>query len=312
VPADAPTGAAAPSPPAGCPAGGQTVTDAAGLEAALKTAAPGAAILLGDGAYAGHFVATASGSAAAPITLCGSRNAVLDGGDTRRGYTLHLDGASWWRLIGFTVRGGQKGVMTDHAGHDLISGLLVEGVGDEGIHLRSGSSDDVVEDVVVRDTGKLNPKFGEGVYVGSARSNWCQYSGCGPDTSDRDVIRGCDIAQTTAESIDIKEGTTGGTISGNRLSGAGMVAEAATAWVNVKGNDWSISGNTGVTSVKDGFQVHEILAGWGERNVFSGNSAAVDGPGYGYYVQRASLATRLSCDNTASGAAAGLSNIRCT
>jgi len=295
----------------GCP-GGRTITSGTQLQAALKAAAPGDVLLLAPGTYAGHFVATASGTATAPITLCGSRDAIIDGGSIKTGYGFHLDGALWWRLVGFTVQGGQKGVVTDHADHDLISGLFVHGVGDEGIHLRSFSSDDVVEDVVVRDTGLLHARFGEGIYVGSARANWCQYSGCGPDTSDRDVIRGSDIAQTTAENIDIKEGTTGGTIEGNRLSGAGMVPAAATAWVNVKGNEWTVTGNVGQQSVRDGFQVHEILSGWGERNVFGGNTAAVDGPGYGFYVQHASLATRLGCDNAASGAGSGLSNIRCT
>jgi len=311
----APT-AAAPTPtpapaPAGCPASGTTVSTATQLTIALKAAVPGAVILLAPGTYGGHFVATTPATPDAPITLCGSRDATIDGGAVAAGYALHLDGASWWQVIGFTVQGGQKGVVTDRASHVLISGLFVHGVGDEGIHLRSASSDDVVENVVVRDTGKLRAKFGEGVYVGSAKNNWCQWSACGPDTSDRDVIRNSDISQTTAENIDIKEGTTGGTIAGNKLSGAGMNPSAATAWVNVKGNDWTITGNTGEESVKDGFQVHQVAAGWGYRNAFEGNHAAVDGPGFGIYVQHASLATRLACDNTATGAGSGLSNARC-
>jgi hypothetical protein len=303
---------AASLPAAGCPASGPAVAGAAQLAAALKAAAPGTAILLAPGTYAGHFVASTSGTADAPISLCGSRDAILDGGDVRTGYALHLDGASWWRLVGFTVQGGQKGVVTDHASHVLVSGLFVHGVGDEGIHLRSASSDDTIDGVVVRDTGRLRARFGEGIYVGSAHSNWCQYSACGPDTSDRDVIENSDVSQTTAENIDVKEGTTGGTISGNRLSGAGMDPSAAAAWVNVKGNDWTISGNVGQRSVRDGFQVHQVASGWGLRNVFQGNQAAVDGPGYGIYVERASLQTRLACDNTATGAGSGLSNARCS
>jgi hypothetical protein len=57
--------------------------------------------------------------------------------------------------------------------------------------------------------------------------------------------------------------------------------------------------------------VHRVYAGWGEQNVFRGNRAAVDGPGFGFYVQHASLGTLLACDNTATGAGAGLSNVRC-
>jgi hypothetical protein len=310
---------ASPSPPpighpaaASCPSAGHQVTDTRQLQQALKSASPGTVINIAPGTYSGHFVATASGTSAAPITLCGPREAVIDGGGKRSGYVLHLNGASWWKVAGFTVQDGQKGVVLDHANHVLISRLYVHDVGDEAVHLRSFSSDDTVEGNVIRGTGLLNAAFGEGVYIGSAHSNWCQYTACAPDASDRNLIKGNDISQTTAENVDIKEGTTGGVVEGNRLSGLGMVSSAATAWVNVKGNRWTIAGNVGEHSIGDGFAVHSVQAGWGENNVFRENHATVDGPGYGIYVQHSSLATRLTCDNTASGAASGLSNVGCT
>jgi hypothetical protein len=309
TPEPSPTPAAQSGPT--CPAGGQLVTAADQLSKALAAATPGAVIRLAPGSYAGKFVAKVSGTSDAPITLCGPREAVIDGGSTKSGYSLHLDGASWWKLIGFTVQGGQKGVVTDHVNHDLIYGLYVHGIGDEAVHLRSASTDNIVDSVTVRDTGSHNTKFGEGIYVGSAHSNWCTYSSCGPDLSDRNIIRNCDISQTSAENIDIKEGTTGGTIANNKLSGVGMVASAATAWVNVKGNGWTITGNVGETSIGDGFQVHQVYAGWGEQNVFRGNHAAVNGPGFGYYVHRTTLGTVIGCDNTATGAGSGLANVRC-
>jgi hypothetical protein len=299
------------APPAGCPAG-SVVYDATELKSALASAVPGAVILMSPGRYEGQFVAVAAGTATAPITLCGAPNAVLDGGSIRSGYTLYLNGASWWRLIGFTVQGGQKGVMADHANHVMMHGLSVHDVGDEGIHLRSFSSDNTIDAVTVRSTGLLSAKFGEGIYVGSANSNWCKYSGCGPDRSDRNVIENSVISMTSAENIDIKEGTTGGQIVNNHLSGKGMIASAATAWVNVKGNGWTVAGNLGQESVKDGFQVHRVYAGWGVGNIFANNDAEVDGPGYGFYVQSANLQTVLACNNTAIRAALGLSNIACT
>jgi hypothetical protein len=262
--------------------------------------------------YAGQFSTTVSGTANAPITLCGPRSAVLDGGDIKLGYTLHLDGASWWNLVGFTVQGGQKGIVTDHANHDVISGLSVQNVGDEAVHLRSFSSDNTVEGMLIRNTGLLNTKFGEGIYVGTARSNWCLWSSCGPDGSNGNIVRNNDISMTTAENIDIKEGTTGGVISGNQLSGVGMVTSAAKAWINVKGNGWAVTGNNGTESVGDGFQVHRILRGWGLDNVFQHNTANVNGPGYAIYVQSPSLGTVVGCDNVAVGAGSGLSNIGCT
>jgi hypothetical protein len=278
----------------------------------LSQAQPGQTILLAPGTYAGTFTASRSGTASAPITVCGPRDAVLDGGSTSHGYTFYLDRASWWRVEGFTVRSGQKGLMADHAEHDLIYGLFVHSTGEEGIHLREFSSDDTVSHCTVRDTGLLKQFYGEGIYVGSAHSNWCRYTSCQPDRSNDDLIQDNAIADTTAENIDIKEGTTGGRIAGNQFDGTGMVQSAATAWVNVKGNGWVITGNTGVDSIKDGFQVHQVYPGWGLGNVFQDNHAQVNGPGYGYFVQNKTLGTVVACDNEASGAGRGLSTIACT
>jgi hypothetical protein len=323
VPGQAPAGQAAspaggpgaqvPGAPGGsCGTSGVPVSTAVGLRAALAAARPGETILLAPGTYRGTFTAAVSGTASAPITLCGPRSAVLDGGNIDSGYTFHLNHASYWRVQDFTVEGGQKGVVTDGADHDLLYGLYVNGVGDEAIHLRDNSSYDIVSHNVVRDTGLLTAFYGEGIYVGSAHENWCRYSGCRPDASDYDVITGNDISNTTAENVDIKEGTTGGTITGNHFDGAGMVPSAATSWVNVKGNNWTVTGNTGTDSIGNGLSVHMVYAGWGYGNVFRANRLAVDGPGYGIYVQSRHLNTVVSCDNTATGAQRGLSNVPCS
>jgi len=304
------------SPPAavsGCPASGATlVSSASALKSALASARAGETIVLADGVYQGDFIASSSGTPGAPITLCGSRNAVLEGESIDRGYAFYLDHASWWRAEGFAVEGGQKGVMADGAGHDLLYGLYVHSTGDEAIHLRSFSSDNTVSHCVVRDTGLLKQFFGEGLYVGSAHKNWCKYSGCQPDRSGNNVLIGNDIANTTAENIDIKEGTTGGKIIGNQFNGTGMVESAATGWINVKGNNWTVEGNTGVDSVKNGYQVHQVYPGWGIGNVFTGNRAQVNGPGYGVYVQSKSLQTVVACSNVVSAAGSGFSTIACS
>jgi hypothetical protein len=291
---------------------GTTVSSADQLSQALASAAPGTTIVLAPGDYAGNFQATTSGTAARPITLCGPRGAVLDGGAVQSGYTLHLDHASWWRLEGFSVMGGQKGVVTDSSDHDLIDGLYVHGIGDEAIHLRDFSSDDTVTNSVIRATGLNSSFYGEGIYIGSAHKNWCRYSGCKPDGSDGNIITDNTITQTTAESIDIKEGTTGGIVSGNHFDGTGMNPSSATSWVNVKGNDWKITDNTGSQSVQDGLSDHQVYPGWGLDNVFTANVLTVNGPGFGIFVQRESLGVTVDCDNKSAGAQRGLSNLACT
>jgi hypothetical protein len=293
-------------------AGSIAVSTAARLSHALSSAHPGQTIVLEPGVYEGNFTASTPGTAAAPITLCGSRSAVLKGPGINNGYVLHLDHASYWHVEGFTVEGGQKGVVADGVTHDLIDGLYVHGTGDEAIHLRSFSSYNVVSHNVIRNTGLLVAFFGEGIYVGSANKNWCKYSGCQPDRSNDNRIIDNNIAGTTAENIDIKEGTTGGVISGNILNGTGMVSSAATSWVNVKGNDWLIKDNTGTHSIGNGFSVHQVYPGWGLDNVFRNNKAIVDGPGFGIYVQSHHLGTVVQCSNTATGAAGGMTNFGCS
>lgn len=312
TPASSQSAGQAPGQSSGSCGPGTRVGSASDLRSALASARPGETIVLAPGVYQGDFQATVSGTAATPITLCGPRSAVLQGDSIRSGYTLHLDHASYWRVEGFTVQGGQKGVMTDGASYVLISGLYVHGTGDEAIHLRDFSTYDTVSRNVVRDTGLLVAFYGEGIYVGTAHKNWCKYSSCQPDASDHDVITGNDISNTTAENIDIKEGTTGGLIKGNMLDGAGMVASAATSWINVKGNRWTVEDNVGINSIGNGYSVHQVYPGWGLDNVFLNNQARVNGPGYGIYVQSQGLGTVISCGNVAQGAAGGLSNIPCS
>jgi hypothetical protein len=304
---------AVPSAPAegtaACGDPGVTVEDATGLQLALDQAQPGQTIELRPGVYVGEFVATTSGTAEQPILLCGGADAVLDGGDIEGGYVLHLDGAQYWRLVGFTVRNGQKGVMADGTVGSVISGLTVTDIGDEGIHLRRFSTDNLVTGNTVRNTGLRKEKFGEGVYIGTAESNWCDITDCSPDASDRNAVIDNDIAGTTAECVDIKEGTSGGILRGNRFDGSTITG--ADSWVDVKGNGWLVDSNTGVDSPLDGFQTHEVVDGWGTDNIFRNNEAVVNGPGLGYSL-KPSRDNVVECSNAATSAGEGLSNVSCT
>jgi Periplasmic copper-binding protein (NosD) len=292
-----------------CPAATVTVGNADELTAALGSAQPGDSIHLSDGTYSGEFVATASGTPDDPIFLCGGSGAVLDGGSITGGYVFYLKGAQHWRLVGFSVRNGQKGVVADGTTGSVIQGLTVSQIGDEGIHLRSRSTGNAVLDNTVSHTGLRRDKFGEGIYVGSAVSNWGNYSGGQPDRSDFNLVQGNTISNTGAESVDIKEGTTGGAVVDNTFDGAGMTG--GDSWVDVKGNDWRIQGNVGRDTPKDGYQTHHILDDWGSHNVFIDNTADGTVPGVDFYVHDAeTTANVIECNNRGDGGAA-TSNVTC-
>ncbi|PZE86384.1 nitrous oxide reductase family maturation protein NosD [Curtobacterium sp. MCBD17_032] len=308
APTSAPTSTSRPAPEArpvdvSCTTDATTtVSTAQQLTSALAKAAAGQVIALEPGTYTGTFTGTAAGTAAQPITLCGPADAVLDGGTTDKGYVLHLDGASHWQLAGFTVRNGQKGVMFDGVQQSTIDGVTVTEIGDEGIHLRAGSSDNTVSGNVVTKTGLRKPQFGEGIYVGSSKSNWCRVSDCQEDRSDRNVVTGNTVSDTAAENVDIKEGTTGGTLADNSFDGTGMQGENhADSWVDVKGNGWTVSGNRGVNSPLDGFQTHELLSGWGTDNTFSDNTVDLGNPEGVAFAFRPVEGNTVSCDNTVVG-----------
>ena len=303
--------AAASTDSVSCPGTTVSVDDADGLHAALAAASPGDVIGLADGEYAGEFVATADGTEAAPIWLCGGRDAQLVGEGHDDGYGLHLDGAAHWRLVGFTVRDSQKGVMADGTTGTVIQGLEVRSIGDEAIHLRGHSTANAVRGNVIHDTGNRREKFGEGVYIGTAESNWCDITDCEPDRSDGNVVEGNTIYDVTAEAVDLKEGTTGGSVIGNSFDGSSMTEDGADSWVDVKGNDWTIVGNVGAHSLMDGFQTHEILDGWGTGNHFADNTATVDGPGFGFSLTP-ELANTVSCSNIVESADEGYATTTCT
>ena len=295
--------------PVSCPAPTSKVATTAELNQALADAQPGDTIHLADGIYSGRFSTTSSGTSAQKIYLCGGRGAVLDAGSTDKGYAFHLDGSSYWVLSGFTIRNGQKGIIADSSTGSIIQNLAVTDIGDEAIHLRANSSSNLIVGNTIRSTGNRNKKFGEGIYIGTAVSNWCTYTACLADESNYNIIAGNAIAGTTSESIDIKEGTVGGIVKGNRFDGAGMTA--ASAWMNIKGNAWTIDSNHGQNSPENGYETHNILQEWGDYNLFSNNSGAVNGSGYGV-ASWPVMNNIVACSNNLTGATRGASNIECT
>ena len=295
-----------------------TWSTAAQLTAALAAVKPGQTIQLAPGTYSGVFLETTSGTAAAPITLTGPASAILTNpdttGDLGAGYGLHLV-ADYWKLTGFSVANSAKGIVLDHANNDVLDGLTVYDIGDEGIHLREFSTHDVVEHSTVHDTGLKAPGYGEGVYIGTANSNWDTYTGGLPDLSNDDQILdntfGPNIA---AENIDAKEATVGGLISGNTFSGKGESgANSATDVVAVKGNDYTVTGNTMSNGLVDGFEVEQLWPGSGCGNVFRSNVIDLAASGYGFNVKDQSDCTAapnvVGVSNTVTGAAKGASKI---
>jgi Right handed beta helix region len=298
-----------------------TVETSAQLVAALDAATPGTTIHLADGVYTADRQITINRSCtqAKPCTLIGGRGAVLDGGGARGHYGLYVQNANYWNIQGLRVTNGSKGIVADNSQHITINNVEVDYIGDEGIHLRAFTSDSIVENSYVHDTGLTSPQYGEGIYVGSSASNWETYSGGLPDASDRNQILNNTIARTSAENIDIKEGTVGGLISGNKFDATSISGQnSADSWVDIKGNGWVIKNNTGTNPTnnpdfRDGFQTHILVSGDGVGNTFSANVANLGkAAGYAFRIQTPKKTNNIvKCDNTVTGGI-GLANETCT
>lgn len=318
--ADVPAGEPTPTPtppetsPTPTPPPGAVVDVAteAELAAALAAARPGQTIRVAAGRYVNRsrWTAAAAGTADAPITLTGSRAAVLASTGPTGNYGLWITGDRW-RVTGLTVADATKGIVVDGARHVVLDGVEVRDVGDEGVHFRACSSDGVLRSSVVRRTGLRAPRFGEGVYVGSASSNWGSF-GCdaaGRDGTRRTLVEGNLFADVAAEGADLKEGTDSGALRGNVFADVGWSGEnSADSAVDAKGNGWVIEDNVvwdASGAFADAFQSHAVYPGYGTGNVFRGNVVEGPVPGFGFGLYPAA-GNVVACDNSAPGAARGL------
>jgi hypothetical protein len=336
--------AAGPSPAATPPAAGDVVdvSTAAQLRTALANAVPGRTIRLAAGTYRGSFVTTKPGTAANPITLAGPAGAVLinDGpsGDAPdcpapvpgwdSGYGLWLFGAPYWTLTGFTVQESKKGIVADNSPHTTIDGVTVHHIDEEAIHFRRSSADSVLKNSTITYTGLVQPGYGEGVYLGSAGSNWgCHGNSGGADRGDRIQVLGNHIGPfVAAEAIDVKEGTTGGVIRGNTFDGRGITGEnSADSWIDVKGTGYTIEGNTGTFTppgtFANGYETHNpgttpsFATGCG--NVWRDNKSDLGGVG-AYAVKITSVSKCAAnpnvvyASNIVTNARSGLTNVPVT
>lgn len=327
-----------PTPTTSPSGGGKTwnVNSAASLTAALAGVAPGDTIALAAGTYDGAFYATRSGTSANPITLTGPRTAVLSNssgacdpnvpsspsGISYCGYGLHLNKVQHWHLTGFTVANSAKGIILDGSSNNLLDGVEVSNVGDEGVHFRTASSGNTIQNSLIHDTGTAQPGYGEGLYFGSAQSNWSKYgeNGSGPDRSDNNKALNNTFRAIAAEHIDIKEGTQGGLVQGNTFTGGVSGANSADSWVDVKGNNYTITGNHGTYTtgtLVDGYQTHQILSPYGCGNVWRSNDSNL-GNVAAYAINatnQSSCGSNLNVvysSNTVTNATKGLTNITVT
>ena len=119
-----------------------------------------------------------------------------------------------------TVRNTAKGVTVTSSDHVTVADLKIENTGEEAMHLKGSTVDSTLVGNTINTTGLVNPQYGEGIYIGTDKNNWCVYNNCLPDQTVRNTIVGNNITNTSAEGIEAKEATADTVIAGNTIDGA--------------------------------------------------------------------------------------------
>lgn len=282
------------------------VTTADELSEALKNAIPGDEIVLKSGTYTptetgskgANFYASADGTAEKPITLRSENTddpALLYGKNIQNGIVLYITG-DYWNIENLDISNAQKGVILDNSNYSNIINCRISETGSEGIHLRDDSSYCKIEQCIVTNTGRISPGYGEAIYVGSSEST----SGYGY-SCDYNTISNCILGPgVTAEMTDIKEYTTGTIVENCTLYGDDLSGQtSANAFIKVKGNDCVIRNNVayqnGNDILRNAFEVHEIVSGWGYNNNFIGNTCNLENDSA--YVVRVYSGSATASDN---------------
>ncbi|MDE6519596.1 MAG: hypothetical protein K2K91_03925 [Ruminococcus sp.] len=249
------------------------------LKTALLNAKAGDTIILAPGEYeSGDFGVKASlfhsdsdGTSSQPITIKSAdpdNPAILKGTETQNGIVLYITG-DYWKISNIICCNAQKGIILDNSNYSVISSVEVYNTGQEGIHLRDGSSCCQIVGAKVHDTG-LAGSYGEAIYIGSAKSTSGYIHEC-----DNNIVKGCVLGPNVSdESVDIKEYTTGNIIEECIMYGKGMTA--TDSFIDIKGNETIVRGNTCYsqdnTVITDAFQLHCQIEGWGINNIIYDNT----------------------------------------
>ncbi len=263
------------------------VTNTAELKAALTNVRAGDEIILKSGTYEDDtssgkwrvFEAAASGTPEKHIIIRSedpAHPAVLCANQPEKKCVMHITG-SYWEIRDLKIQNAAKGIFLAKSEHSIISDCEVCEIGDEAIHIIDDSSYNLVENCFIHDTGTVNAKYGEGVYIGSAK-NATEYGfACHYNT-----VRGCRFGpNVSADHVDIKEYTIGNLVEYCTFDGTGIKGEnGGNSFVEIKGNDAVVRYNTGHRNGCEqqlyGFDMSQQLEGWGQNAKIYENELYLD------------------------------------
>ncbi|MEV7767365.1 right-handed parallel beta-helix repeat-containing protein [Microbacterium sp. NPDC086615] len=304
-----------------CPPPTVVVSNTEDANAAIAAATPGTSIRLSDGVYGPLTVSHKHGSASQMISLCGSRNAVVQAypnpvnmnGDIG----VRVYNSSFIHVNGFTITNAQKGVELRYTDDSRFYGLRIKNTAQGGMYAQKNSSNNLFAANTISDTGLdgtipgdgvtwfQDGRYGEGIYIGNSQGNNSCTGPCDVDNSDGNIVVWNTITNVTAEGIEAKESSTGGLIYNNTIVFSAQHEQSIYAALQVKGDDYLVMKNTVTSGLRFGMRTTTTQIGtrdWGYRNVFADNAitltGAIEPPEMGFYEREDRSRNVFGCDNT--------------
>ena len=218
----------------------------------------------------------ADGTKDNPIVLAGSDPAnppEIYGTAVNSNYGIHVTG-NYVVLKNLKIHTFSKGVVFDNSVGALMEDCEVYHTGTELVHVRDSSQQVTLNRNFIHGSGFDVAQYGEGIYVGTYYKGWAssqqsdknagfwgesasQHRYSGYDWRVNDTKITCNIVKaTTAENIDVKEGTVRGVVQGNMFIGDSTNYDGQVdhddANIDMKGASWTVTGNYFYNSLKQG------------------------------------------------------------
>ena len=272
----------------------------------------------------------ADGTKANPVVLAGSdpkNPPEIFSSDYKHNYGIHVTG-NYVVLKNLKIHSFSKGVVFDNSVGALMEDCEVYHTGNEIVHVRDSSQQVTLNRNFIHGSGYEIAKYGEGIYVGTYNTGWAssqqadrdagfwgtdasQHRYSGYDWRVNDTKITCNIVSgTTAENIDVKEGTVRGIVQGNMFIGDSLDYNGEVSYddanIDMKGAYWTVTGNYFYNSKKQGLPYYNPHFNYFVEEVVmpsNGNKTGSNIEKYekavGYVVSVDKYAQTGWCDNSA-------------
>ena len=240
---------------------------------------PGDILCFEEGQYSGISIENVHATQSSPIVL----KSIVDKGahislSDYKGTGISLRDSSYIRIEGFKVSGGLYGIRALDSHDVVIQRNWIENVGQEAIlatvdKCSTDSGNFNISENRILTTGRKNPQYGEGIYIGSGKASLC-----GIETV---LINGNAISETTNEAIDIKYNVSDVLIQNNRIDNIdlafnGVITLSTSEFPKVDGKYRVLNNRISNFVNRNGYTANAIAIGNGSA-LIKGNDVKNEG-----------------------------------